>query len=68
MAARLLDVRGGDDFSGEMQPFAEVVETLSSQGVVVVLPRELGLKVAARGQGLAGFNDLDKGLVGVGLV
>lgn len=41
-----------------MQPFAEVVETFGGQGVVVVLPRELGLKVSAGGQGLAGLDDL----------
>jgi hypothetical protein len=41
-----------------MQPFAEVVEAFGSQGVVVVLPAELRLEVAARGEGLAGFDDL----------
>lgn len=44
----LLDVGSGNDLSGEVKPFAEVVETLGGQGVVVVLPRELGLDIAAR--------------------
>jgi guanyl-specific ribonuclease Sa len=43
----LLDVCGGDDLGGEVQPLAEVVETLRGQGVVVVLPRELGLDITA---------------------
>jgi len=41
-------VGSGNDLSGEVKPFAEVVETLGGQGVVVVLPRELGLDIAAR--------------------
>jgi hypothetical protein len=44
----LLNVGSGNDLSGEVKPFAEVVETLGGQGVVVVLPRELGLDIAAR--------------------
>lgn len=58
MAAGLLDVGGRHDLSGEMEPFAKVVETLNGQGVVVVLPRELGLEETAGGQGLAGLDDL----------
>lgn len=58
VAASLLDVGGRDNFGGEMQPFAEVVETFGGQGVVVVLPRELGLEVSAGSQGLAGLDDL----------
>jgi hypothetical protein len=34
----LLDVRSRDNLSGKMEPFAEVVETLRSESVVVVLP------------------------------
>jgi hypothetical protein len=63
----LLDVGGRDNLGGEVQPLPEVVETLGGQGVVVVLPRELGLDVAARGQGLASLDDeqvADAGLVG----
>lgn len=56
--ALLLDVRGGDDFGGEVEPLAQVVEALGSEGVVVPLPGELGLEVAAGGEGLAGFDDL----------
>ena len=40
------------------EPLAEVAEALLGEGVVVVLPRELGLDVAARGQGLASLDDL----------
>jgi hypothetical protein len=44
----LLDVGSGNDLSGKVKPLAEVVETLGGQGVVVVLPRELSLDIAAR--------------------
>ena len=57
VGALLLDVRGGNNLGGEVQPFAKVVETLGGQGVVVVLPRELGLDIAARGEGLASLDD-----------
>lgn len=43
----------GHNLSGKVEPFAEVVEALGGEGVVVVLPREASLEVAARGQGLA---------------
>jgi hypothetical protein len=42
-----------NDLSGQVEPLAEVVETLGGEGVVVVLPREAGLDVAAGGQRLA---------------
>ena len=54
----MLDVCLGHDFGGEMEPFAEVVEAFGGEGVVVPLPAELGFEVAARGEGLAGFDDL----------
>jgi len=63
----LLDVGSRNDLSGEVQPLPEVVETLRGEGVVVVLPGELGLDVAARGQGLARLDDIevaDANLVG----
>lgn len=47
---------------------SQVVQTLGSEGVVVPLPRELGLDVTLRGQGLHGLDDLqvaDVGDVGV---
>ena len=47
MRSLLLDVCGGNDLGGEVKPFAEVVETLGGEGVVVVLPGELSLDVAA---------------------
>lgn len=58
MAALLLDVSSGHDLSGQVEPFAEVVETLGGEGVVVVLPREAGLDVAAGVEGLAGLDHL----------
>jgi hypothetical protein len=51
--ALLLDVRVGHNLSGQVEPFAEVVEALGGEGVVVVLPREAGLDEAARGERLA---------------
>ena len=59
MAALLLDVSGRDDLSGQVQPFAQVVEALGGESVVVVLPRELGLEIAAGGKGLASLDDLE---------
>jgi len=58
VGALLLDVGLRDDLGGEVEPLAEVVETLRGEGVVVPLPRELGLEVAAGGEGLAGLDDL----------
>jgi len=57
MAALLLDVRGRDDLSRQVEPFAQVVEAFGGEGVVVVLPGELSLEVAAGCEGLAGFDD-----------
>jgi hypothetical protein len=56
--ALLLDVGRRDNLSWQVKPFAEVVETFGGQGVVIVLPRELGLEVAARGERLASLDDL----------
>ena len=56
----LLQVSRRNNFGGEVQPFAEVVETSGGQGVVVVLPRELSLKVATGGERLASLDDLFK--------
>lgn len=58
MGALLLDVGLRNDLSREVEPLAEVVETLGGEGVVVPLPGELGLEVAAGGQGLASLDDL----------
>ena len=55
---------GRDDLCGKMQPLAEIVEPFGCEGVVVPLPGELGLEVAARGKGLAGLDDLFGGLLG----
>ena len=59
MATLLLDVRLGHDLGGQVQPLAEVVEALGGEGVVVPLPAELGLEEAARGEGLAGLDDVE---------
>jgi hypothetical protein len=67
MGPLLLDVGSRDNLGGQVKPLPEVVETLGGEGVVVVLPRELGLDVAARGQGLASLDDeqvANAGLVG----
>ena len=58
MRSLLLDVRSWNNLSWQVEPFPEVVETLWSQGVVVVLPGELGLEVTAGGEGLASLDDL----------
>lgn len=58
MRALLLDVGGGDNLGGEVEPLAEVVKTLGGEDVVVVLPRELGLDEAAGVQRLASLDDL----------
>lgn len=68
MGSLLLDVGGGDDLGGEVQPLAKVVETLGGKGVVVVLPGELGLDVAAGGQGLQGLDDVEVLGVDVGVL
>lgn len=52
MGTLLLDVGSWNNLSGEMKPLAEVVEALWGEGVVVVLPRELGLDVTTGGKGL----------------
>ena len=57
MRALLLDVCRGDDLGGEVKPLPKVVNALGGQGVVVVLPRESGLDIAAGVEGLAGLND-----------
>ena len=59
MAALLLDVGSRHDLGWKMKPISEVLETLRSQSVVVVLPGEAGLEVATGGEGLAGFDDLN---------
>ena len=65
MRSLLLDVSLRNDLSWEVEPFAEVVETLWGEGVVVPLPGELGLQVAARGEGLASLDDLRNLLVAI---
>lgn len=57
MRSLLLNVGGRNDLSGKVEPFAEVVEALGGQGVVVVLPRELSLDIAAGVERLASLDD-----------
>jgi len=59
MAALLLDVRGRHDLSGQVKPFAQVVEALWGESVVVVLPGKLSLQVAPGGERLAGLDDVE---------
>lgn len=54
----LLDVSCGNNLSWQMEPLAQVVESLWGQGVVVVLPRELSLDIAAGSEGLESLDDL----------
>lgn len=42
-------------------PFTEVVDTLGGEGIVVVLPRKLGLDETLGGQALQGLDDLEVG-------
>jgi len=58
----------GDDLAGKVEELPEVVQTLGGEGVVVPLPRELGLDESLGGQGLHGLDDLqvsDVGDIGV---
>lgn len=48
-----------NDLRREVEELSEVGETLVGEGVVVPLPRELGLDVALGGQGLHGLDDLE---------
>lgn len=57
MRSLLLDVCSRNNLGGEVEPFTEVIETLGGEGVVIVLPGELGLDVAAGVQGLEGLDD-----------
>lgn len=66
MGSLLLDVGSRDNLSGEMEPFAEVIETLWGESVVVVLPAELSLDVSAGGEGLASLDDVE--VLGVNVV
>jgi len=59
----------GDNLGGEVEPFTEVGETLVGEGVVVPLPRELGLDESLGGEGLHALDNLevsDGGKVRVG--
>jgi hypothetical protein len=55
----LLDVRSRDDLGREVKPLSEVVDALGGQGVVVVLPRELGLDISARVERLARLDHVE---------
>lgn len=57
MGSLLLDVGGRDDLGGKVKPLAEVVETLRRQGIIIILPRETSLDIAAGVERLAGLDD-----------
>jgi len=59
MGTLLLDVGSWDNLSGKVEPLAEVVETLWGEGVVVVLPRELGLDITTGGEGLESLDHVE---------
>lgn len=66
MGSLLLNVGSRDNLCGEMEPFAEVVETLWGESVVVVLPAELGLDIASGGKRLASLDNVE--VLGVNVV
>ena len=66
MGSLLLDVGSRNDLGRKVKPFAEVIETLGGESVVVVLPRELSLDIAAGGERLAGLNNEE--VLGVNVV
>ena len=68
MRALLFDMCRRYNLCGKMQPLAKIVESFRSKSVVIPLPGELSLKVAARGQRLACFNDLQKKSTGDQLI
>ena len=43
-----------------MEPFSKIVKSLGGQGIIVPLPRELGLEVATGSKRLACFDHLDE--------
>ena len=49
----------GHDLGGQVEPLSEVGETLVGEGVVVPLPRELGLDETLGGERLHGLDDLE---------
>jgi hypothetical protein len=54
-----LHVSLGNDLRWDVEELSEVGETLVGEGVVVPLPRELGLDESLGGQGLHGLDDLE---------
>lgn len=65
MGSLLLDVGGWDNLSWEVEPLAEVIETLWGEGVVVVLPGELSLDISTGGEGLKSLDHVE--VLGVNL-
>jgi hypothetical protein len=55
--ALLLDVGSGNDLGGQVKPFPEVVQSLRGEGIVVVLPRKLGLDETTGCERLAGLDN-----------
>jgi hypothetical protein len=66
MGSLLLDMGSRNNLCGKVKPFAEVVETFGGEGIVVILPGELSLDVAAGGKRLASLDDVE--VLGVNVV
>ena len=66
MGSLLLDMGSRNNLCGKVKPFAQIVETLGGEGIVVVLPGKLSLDVAAGGERLAGLDDVE--VLGVNVV
>lgn len=62
----VLQVGSWDNVLRQVQVVSQELNTFLSQGVVVVLPGELGLDVALGGQGLQGLDDVQ--VLGVDLI
>jgi hypothetical protein len=54
----LLDVRSRNNLGRKMKPFSQVVKTFGSEGVVIVLPWELGFDVTTGSEWLAGLDNV----------
>ena len=55
----------GNNLGRKVKELAKVVNTLVGEGVVVVLPRELGLDIATRSQRLHSLDDLEVGDINI---
>lgn len=60
-----LDESAGNNLGGQVQVLAEVLNSLVGEVVVIVLPREAGGDVSARGHALQRLDDVKVGHVNV---